>query len=90
MKENDIIFKYESTEGMENYRNSSHMSKYIKHFLIFQSFEKNIESVVRENDKVKIFEKPFSYIKEIRLTKIVKISFLMTLEINQRLEINPL
>lgn len=58
MKENDIIFKYESTEGMENYRNSSHMSKYIKYFLIVQSFEKNIERVVRENDKVKIFEKP--------------------------------
>lgn len=50
MKEN-IIFKYESTEGMEHYRNSSHMSKYIKYFLIFQSFEKNTESVVRENNK---------------------------------------
>ena len=38
---------------------------------------------------VKVSEIPLPFIKEIRLTKIVKINFLMILEVNERLRVIP-
>ena len=38
---------------------------------------------------VKVSEIPLPFIKEIKLTKIVKINFLMNLEVNERLRVIP-
>lgn len=44
---------------------------------------------MRSEKMVKVSEIPLPFIKEIKLTKIVKINFLMNLEVNERLRVIP-